>query len=140
MSLNGHSDNFHYLSLRALNPMEIQGDLISAKISGKSRKNGGTRYIVALLSRSSVDQVEDAEFFRNLGNRYPRNVVRLTLCSLVNGKIKNRAEISTRKKKFRETEQRETRISKEDPSASIVGGICEYLLEHSSILRRLFPR
>ena len=100
VSLNGHSDNFHYLSLRALNPMEFQGDLISGKISGKSRKNGGTRYVVALLSRSSVDQVEDAELFRNLGNRYPRNVVRWKLCSLVNGKIKNRAEISTRKKSF----------------------------------------
>ena len=102
MRLNEHSDNFHTLSLHALNPMEFQGDLISCKISGKPRKNGGTRYVVALLSRSSVDQVEDAELFRNLRNRYPRNIVRSKLCSLVNGKIKNRAEISTRKKVFRD--------------------------------------
>ena len=60
MRLNGRSDNFHPLSMYALNPMEFQGDLISCKISGKPRKKGGTRYVVALLSRSSVDQVEDA--------------------------------------------------------------------------------
>ena len=102
MRLNGHSDNFHPLSLRSLNPMEFQGDLISCKISGKPRKIGGTRYVVALLSRSSVDQVEDAELFRNLGNRYPRNVVRWKLCSLVNGKIKNRTRLSTRKKESRD--------------------------------------
>ena len=74
MRLNVHSDNFHLLSLHALNPMEFQGNLISCKISGKPRKNGGTRYVVVLLSWSSVVQVEDAELFRNLGNRYPRNV------------------------------------------------------------------
>ena len=98
MRLNGRSDNFHTLSMYALNPMEFQGDLISCTISGKPREKGGTRYVVALLPRSSVDQVEDAEHFRNLGNRYPRNVVRWKLCSLVNGKIKNRARLSTRKK------------------------------------------
>ena len=75
MRFNGHSDNFHLLSLRALSPMEFQRDLISCKISGKLRKKGGTRYVVALLSRSSVDQVEDAELFRNIGNRYTWNVV-----------------------------------------------------------------
>ena len=98
MRLNRHSENFHPFSLYALNPMEFQGELISCKISGKPRKKGGTRYVVELLTRSSVDQVEDAELFRNLGNRYPRNVVRWKLCSLVNGKIKNRAGLSTRRK------------------------------------------
>ena len=87
MRLNERSDNFHLPSMYALNPKEFQGDLISCKISGKPRKKRGTRYVVALLSRSSVDQVEVAELFRNLGNRYPRNVVRWKLYSLVNGRI-----------------------------------------------------
>ena len=87
MRLNERSDNFHLLSMYALNPMEFQGDLISCKIIEKPRKKRGTRYVVAILSWSSVDQVEDAELFRNLGNRYPRNVVHWKLCSLVNGKI-----------------------------------------------------
>ena len=69
LRLKGRSDNFHPLSLRALNPTEFQGDLISCKISGKPRTEVAHGYVVELLSRSSVDRVEVAELFRNSGDR-----------------------------------------------------------------------
>ena len=71
-----------------------------------------------LLSRKH-SLVEVAELFRNIGNRYPKTTVRWKLCSLVCGKIANSACLSTRKREM-ETEQREPRMSEEDPSASNV--------------------
>ena len=64
----------------------------------------GARYVMEHLSRnfSLVNQVEVAEFIRNLGNRYPKTIVRLKLCSLVNGKIHSNARVLNEKKESRD--------------------------------------
>ena len=60
----------------------------------------GARYVMEHLSRnfSLVNQVEVAEFIRNLGNRYPKTIVRLKLCSLVNGKRNNNGKALNERK------------------------------------------